>query len=323
MDYYQTLGINREATSDEIKTAYRKLAKQYHPDRNQNNAKAEEKFKSVQEAYDVLIDPQKRQTYDQYGTSNPMPNGNYGSGDPFASIFESFFGPSRRQSADVKIEHVITLEDIASGTEKTIKYQRGKTCTACRGLGGSGKKCEHCNGYGHVQKSFDFLSTSMTCQHCKGKGIRITQPCDTCHGHGSILESRQVTLKIPENIQNGMGIRFQGGGHQIGINKPYGDLICYFRVANHPVFRRIDNNLYYTASISIVQACLGGTVDVPTINGTDIKLKIPAGTQQDQRFNVKGKGLSGGSLFVDVNIVIPTNLPDKAKQLLKELKQFI
>lgn len=329
MDYYKILGVEKSASADEVKKAYRKLALKYHPDRNKDNTEeAEKKFKEISEAYSVLSDTEKRRQYDTFGTVNSS-SGRPSAGHPFVDpfdIFDQFFGGSRsrhRRGQNVKVTIAISLEEVALGGEKKISYKRSKQCESCKGNGGTGKMCTQCGGYGQVEYSQSFFRATAPCNACRGNGIIITDQCQDCKGQGTKQESRSVTVKIPQGIEDGQGIRYTGGGNQSNPNQPFGDLYVYFQIRPHPLFERRGKNIYCASDISMVQACLGDQIRVPTITGSHVELKVPAGTQPMQILRIKGKGISGGHQYVEIHVKIPKEVSEDAEKSLREFDKLI
>lgn len=350
-DLYDVLGVSRDASDDEIKKAYRKLSKKYHPDINKEED-AEEKFKEVTEAYEVLSDAQKRAAYDQYGHAANDPNfgaggfgggfGGYSSGGfGFEDIFEQFFGgggASRsrpnapRRGSDLQYRVNLSFEEAIFGKETTVKYKRNEECHSCHGSGAkagtSPVTCSKCRGTGAVQVEqntpFGRVMTQHTCDVCGGTGQEIKEKCETCHGAG--IESKEHTLKVtvPAGVEDGQQIRLSGQGEAGTNGGPYGDLYVVFKVNPSDKFDRDGTEIYYTLPISFVQAALGDEIKVPTVHG-NVKLKIPAGTQTHTTFRLKGKGAPSvrgsytGDQHVQVEIVTPTKLSAKEKSLFEEL----
>lgn len=346
-DYYEVLGIQKGASDDEIKKAFRKLAIKYHPDKNQGDKEAEQKFKEINEAYQVLSDPEKRAHYDQFGTADPGAGfgaGGFGGFDfsdmgGFGDIFDTFFGGggsgSKRRNGPVRgndIEYTLnlTFEEAIFGTEKEISITRSESCEECHGSGAapgtSAKTCPTCGGTGQVRVQRQtplgsFVSTT-TCDKCGGKGKIIESPCHTCHGKGSVRKNRKITVKVPAGVDTGnvMPLRGQGEHGQNGGSP--GDLYIKIRVAPSKKFVRKGNDIYIDTHISMGHATLGIEIKVPTVDG-DVKYKIPAGTQSGTLFRLKGKGVprvnsSGrGDQYVKVIVDIPKNLNEKQKQALE------
>lgn len=345
-DYYDVLGIAKGASEQEIKKAYRKLAKQYHPDVNKE-ADAESKFKEINEAYEVLSDPQKKAAYDQFGHAGANGAGGFGGFEGFEGfsgaggfedIFSSFFGggfsQSRRNSGPVKgndsyLAMRVDFLEAAFGTEKKILLNVEKECNSCHGSGAYSKSdisvCSTCNGSGRVMRQSGFFATQTTCPDCGGRGKTIKRKCDTCHGDGYTNKKTEVEVKIPEGINNHQQIRIAGMGDR-GLNGgPNGDLYIEIEIVPHKVFKREANNIYISIPLDVVDAALGTTIDVPTIRG-DVELTIPAGTQPNTLLRMKGQGVkdlrSGhvGDQLVEIKIEIPTKLSKEQKELFQKIK---
>ena len=355
-DYYEVLGVSRNATADDLKKAYRKLAVKYHPDKNPDDKAAEEKFKEVSEAYDILSDDQKRAAYDRYGHAafaGGMGGGGAGGGmhDPFdifkevfgggGGVFESFFGGgggSQRRAggsqrgADLRYALEITLEEAAHGAEKEIEYERLVSCKTCTGSGsasGSGKKtCRTCGGAGQVISSRGFFQVQQTCPDCGGTGETITDPCKPCRGVGRVKERTRVRLRIPAGIEEGSRLRSQGNGDTGTSGGSSGDLYVVIHLKPHEVFQRDGDDLHCEMPMSFTTAALGGELTVPTIEGK-ATVKIPAGTQSGTTFRLRGKGLkhlggsSNGDLYVHVQIAVPSKLNGEQKAKLQEFAQLL
>ncbi len=354
-DYYEVLGIERNASEEEIKKAYRKLAKKYHPDINPDNKESEVKFKEVNEAYEVLSDPDKKSKYDVFGHAAFEQGGTdrgFGGFDDFGfggigDIFESFFGSSfgssgfnRRTSKakagpqrgkDLQYHLVITFEEAAFGTKKEILINRMEVCTACNGTGANSESgietCKHCNGTGQVRvrqnTPFGHFVNIKTCDVCKGEGKIIISPCEVCGGKGRIKKNVKVSISIPAGIDNGQTISLQGEGEQGIKGGSPGDLYIDIEVKPHPIFTRKGDDIFCEIPITFVQGALGGEIDIPTLEGK-LKYSIPEGTQTGTIFRLKGKGIPSlkgsakGDLFFKVNIEVPRKLSEKQKELLKE-----
>jgi len=344
-DYYEILGVSRNASQEEIKKAYRKLALKYHPDRNPGDKEAEEKFKEAAEAYEVLRDPEKRRLYDSYGhqgVSNNTGFHGFSSADDifsaFNDLFEDFFGFSTRRSrtgsglgpeagADLRFDLSISFLEAAQGTEKEIEIQRLETCTVCSGTGATSSSkvipCPTCGGRGHVIRSEGFFQVSTTCPNCSGQGSIITEPCKTCQGSGRTLQNRKVKIRIPAGVDTGSRLRLRNEGEAGLRGGPRGDLFIIVHVEPHEFFQRKGNDLYCEVEISAIQACLGETITVPTLHGEE-QIQIPPGTQPDTIFKLKGKGFpdlrgfSPGDQLIKIKVVTPTNLTNKQKELLEE-----
>lgn len=343
-EYYDRLGLSKDASQDEIKRAYRKLSKKYHPDINKEPG-AEEKYKEILEAYETLSDAQKRAAYDQYGPDGANGFGGQGSFGGFdggagfggfEDIFSSFFGGGAtrnpnapRQGDDLKYRVNLSFEEAVFGTEKEIQYNREVTCKTCSGSGAkpgtSPVTCGRCHGHGVInvdtQTPLGMMRCQVTCDICHGTGQEIKEPCQTCRGTGREKQSHKVSVKIPAGVETGQQIRLAGQG-EAGFNGgPYGDLFVVINVNPSDKFTRDGSTIYYTLNISFVQAALGDTVEVPTVHG-NVEMVIPAGTQTGKTFRLKGKGaprLRGGSQgdqLVTVKIVTPTKLNDAQKEAL-------
>lgn len=345
-DYYEVLGVPKNASQDEIKKAFRSLAKKYHPDINKEPG-AEEKFKEINEAYETLSDEEKRSRYDQFGFNDPT--GGFGGGSGFSGfsggfggfedIFSQFFGGGSRRSSngpeqgrDVERKMDISFEDAVYGSKKKIRLAVEETCTACGGSGAYSKNdihtCPDCHGTGYILKRtqtiFGMTQTQTVCPHCHGIGKVVTKKCDVCGGAGKVRKTKDVELTIPEGIQSGMSLRLEGYGAS-GVNGgPNGDLYITFNVLPHKLFTRENNDIFLSVPISFSQAALGDTIDVPTLWG-DEKLKIPAGTQSDTKFRIKGKGvknpkgLGRGDQYVIIKVKTPTSLSKEEEELFKKL----
>ncbi|VED86604.1 chaperone protein DnaJ [Streptococcus vestibularis] len=343
-EYYDRLGVSKDASQDEIKRAYRKMSKKYHPDINKEPG-AEEKYKDVQEAYETLSDDQKRAAYDQYGPDGANGfggQGGFGGFDGgagfggFEDIFSSFFGGGAtrnpnapRQGDDLQYRVNLSFEEAIFGAEKEVHYNREATCKTCSGSGAkpgtSPVTCGRCHGQGVInvdtQTPLGMMRRQVTCDVCHGTGQEIKEPCQTCHGTGHEKQSHKVSVKIPAGVETGQQIRLAGQG-EAGFNGgPYGDLFVIINVNPSDKFTRDGSTIYYTLNISFVQAALGDTVEVPTVHG-NVEMTIPAGTQTGKTFRLKGKGaprLRGGSQgdqHVTVKIVTPTKLNDAQKEAL-------
>ena len=343
-EYYDRLGVSKDASQDEIKRAYRKMSKKYHPDINKEPG-AEEKYKEVQEAYETLSDDQKRAAYDQYGPDGANGfggQGGFGGFDGgagfggFEDIFSSFFGGGAtrnpnapRQGDDLQYRVNLSFEEAIFGAEKEVHYNREATCKTCSGSGAkpgtSPVTCGRCHGQGVInvdtQTPLGMMRRQVTCDVCHGTGQEIKEPCQTCHGTGHEKQSHKVSVKIPAGVETGQQIRLAGQG-EAGFNGgPYGDLFVIINVNPSDNFTRDGSTIYYTLNISFVQAALGDTVEVPTVHG-NVEMTIPAGTQTGKTFRLKGKGaprLRGGSQgdqHVTVKIVTPTKLNDAQKEAL-------
>ena len=344
-DYYEVLGVGRAASDQEIKSAYRKLALQYHPDRNPNNPDAEEKFKEASEAYAVLADAGKRELYDRYGHAGL--GAAQGAGfdasvfQDFSDIFGEFFGfgdmfggarTGRRQrmqrGADLREDLTLEFEEAVFGTEKKITYRRHENCDSCGGSGSARGKapapCRACGGRGQVRYQQGFFSIARTCPTCQGLGTVISDPCPKCKGEGRVVAEKTIDAKIPAGVEDGTRVRFSGMGEAGTTGGPYGDLYVVLNVKEHPFFERRGNDLYCLVPISFTQAALGSEITVPTLE-SEHTLKIPDGTQSGTVLKIRGKGvpvLNGygkGDLYVEVRVHTPTKLTKRQRELLEEL----
>lgn len=352
-DYYEVLGVGRNATEDEIKKAYRKLAKQHHPDMNPDNKASEAKFKEVGEAYEVLSDPAKKSRYDQFGHAGVDPS--YGAGGPggpggggagfgdfgdLGDIFESFFGgfggrqstrsngPQRGQ--DIQINLMLSFEEAAKGCKKPLEYQRVENCADCGGSGAakgtSPRTCPDCKGAGQVrvtqQTPFGVVQTARACSRCGGKGQIIEQPCTVCNGAGRVRRNHRTEVEIPAGVDTGQVVTMRNEGNAGSQGGPAGGLNIVLEVRPHPIFDREGSDLWCEIPITFVQAALGSEVTIPTLD-SKVSLKIPEGTQQGDVFRVKEKGIARlrskgfGDLYVKVIVEIPKKLTDKQKETLR------
>ncbi|TCV99099.1 molecular chaperone DnaJ [Biostraticola tofi] len=339
-DYYEILGVSREAEEREIKKAYKRLAMKFHPDRNPGNAEAEAKFKEIKEAYEILTDAQKRAAYDQYGhAAFEQGGGGGGAGgadfsDIFGDVFGDIFGGSRRQRAsrgsDLRYNMELSLEEAVRGVTREIRIPTLEECDICHGSGArpgtSAATCPTCHGAGQVQMRQGFFAVQQACPTCHGKGKIIKDPCTKCHGHGRVEKSKTLSVKIPAGVDTGDRIRLAGEGEAGEQGASAGDLYVQVQVRKHPIFEREENNLYCEVPINFAMAALGGEIEVPTLDGR-VKLKVPAETQTGKLFRMRGKGVksvrggSQGDLLCRVVVETPVKLNEKQKQLLRELEE--
>ncbi|GJL85198.1 MAG: chaperone protein DnaJ [Micavibrio sp.] len=359
-DYYETLGVNKGASADELKKAYRKLAMKHHPDQNKDNPEAEAKFKEISEAYEILKDDQKRAAYDHYGPEAfeaAMSGGGGGGGGPgggfagsgfsgaFSDIFEDMFGdfvgggggrgrqtgPSR--GSDVQYTMELTLEEAYKGKETTIKIPLNDECDTCKGSGAepgtSSEDCDTCGGAGRVRQQQGFFTIERTCPKCSGAGSTLKNPCKKCGGAGREQKNKTLKVKIPAGVDSGRRIRLTGEGEAGVRGGPRGDLYVLIAMKPHKFFKREGANLHCRVPIPVTKAALGGDVDVPTIEESRAKVKIPPGTQTGQQFRLKGKGMtvlrsdSKGDMYIELFVETPVNLDKKQQDLIKQLDKSI
>src|SRR5579859_3241243 len=343
-DYYEVLGVNRDATEDDFKKAYRRLAMKWHPDRNPENPRAEEHFKEAKEAYEVLSDPHKRAAYDQFGhagidpaTAGGAGAGMGGFGDIFSDIFSDIFGGGRGgrstvfRGADLRYNLEVTLEQVAHGFETKIRIPAMSTCDTCKGSGArpgtAPSTCPSCRGAGQVRISQGPFSIAQTCPRCHGSGSIIAHPCGTCAGSGRIKLQKTLSVKIPAGVDEGDRVRLSGEGEP-GVNGgPPGDLYVQVQISQHPVFQRDHDDLHCEMPVSFASAALGGEIEIPTLDGT-ARIKVPAETQSGKVFRLRGKGIVGvrshtaGDLFCHVVVETPVSLTDRQKELLREFESI-
>lgn len=338
-DYYEVLGVNKDAPEDEIKKSYRKLAMKHHPDRNPDNPKSEEQFKEAKEAYEILADANKRAAYDQYGHAgvDQAAGGGAGMGgfsDAFGDIFSDIFGGGRSRStvfrgADLRYNLEVTLEDAARGTETRIRIPALEECETCKGTGAKPgtqpTTCTTCGGHGQVRMQQGFFSIQQTCPRCHGTGKMIANPCSPCSGSGRIKQHKTLSVKIPSGVDEGDRIRLSGEG-EAGVNGgPPGDLYVVIHVKAHQVFTRDHNDLHCEMPISFTTAAIGGDIEIPTLEGY-AKIKVPAETQSGKVFRLRGKGIKGvrssshGDLLCHVIVETPVSLTARQKELLQEFE---
>ena len=353
-DYYEVLGVPKNASEEEIRKAYRKLAMKYHPDRNQDGASkdAEAKFKEAKEAYEMLSDAQKRGAYDQFGHAGVDPNMRGGPGaegfggfaEAFGDIFGDIFGGQRAgaragaggarvyRGGDLSYAMEITLEEAAKGKTPQLPIPNWESCETCHGSGAkpgtSAKTCTTCNGQGVVQMRQGFFSVQQTCPHCRGTGKIIPEPCGTCHGQGKVKKQKTLEVKIPAGIDDGMRIRSSGNGEPGANGGPPGDLYIEIRLKKHDIFERDGDNLHCSVPISMTNAALGGEIEVPTLEGK-AAIDIPEGTQAGKQFRLRGKGIKGvrsaypGDLYCHITVETPVKLTEHQRKLLRELDESL
>ena len=353
-DFYEVLGVPKNAPEDELKKAYRKLAMKFHPDRNQGDAAkgAEEKFKEIKEAYEILSDPQKRAAYDQYGHAGVDPNmrGGMGGGEGFGGFAEAFGdifgdmfggaggargGRGGRQvyrGNDLSYAMEVTLEEAAHGKDAQIRIPSWDECDTCHGSGAKPgtqpKTCGTCQGSGVVQMRQGFFAVQQACPHCRGTGKIIPEPCTSCHGQGKIKQQKTLEVKIPAGIDDGMRIRSTGNGEPGSNGGPPGDLYIEIRVKKHEIFERDGDDLHCEVPVSFVTAALGGEIEVPTLAGK-AAIDIPEGTQAGKQFRLRGKGIKGvrasypGDLYCHIAVETPVKLTEHQRKLLRELEESL
>ena len=348
-DYYDVLGINKSASPDQIKSAYRKLAVKHHPDKNKGDKASEEKFKEASEAYHILSNTERKQNYDNFGHA-AFENGGGGRGgfsnfdfsSNFSDIFEDFFGEgfgggrrsrkSNNRGSDLRYDLSISLNEAFSGKKQDIKFSTSEKCDICKGTGSkpghSPSTCSMCGGHGQVRSSQGFFTVQQTCPQCGGSGEQITHPCTSCGGQGKKQASKRLSVTIPKGVDDGTRIRLAGKGEAGSRGAGSGDLYLFINVYSHDLFKRADENLYFECPISIADAALGTTIEIPTIDGGKAKIKIPAGTQSGKQLRLKGKGMpyirgSGyGDLYVQLNTEVPISLNKEQKELLEKFRQI-
>ena len=349
-DYYDVLGINKGSSADQIKSAYRKQAIKYHPDKNKGDKTAEEKFKEASEAYHVLSNSERKQNYDNFGHA-AFENGGGGRGgfgnfdfsSHFSDIFEDFFGEgfgggerksrrSNNRGSDLRYDLSISLEEAYNGKKQDIKFSTSEKCDTCSGSGSKpgheAGSCSMCGGHGQVRSSQGFFTVQQTCPQCSGSGEMITNPCGSCGGEGKKQASKRLSVTIPKGVDDGTRIRLAGKGEAGSRGAGNGDLYLFINVYSHDLFKRSDENLFYEYPISIADAALGTFIEIPTIDGGKAKIKIPNGTQSGKQFRLRGKGMpymrgSGtGDLYVQVKTEVPVSLNKEQKDLLEKFREI-
>ena len=349
-DYYDVLGVDKGASADQIKSAYRKQAVKYHPDKNKGDKAAEDKFKEASEAYHVLSNSERKQNYDNFGHA-AFENGGGGRGgfgnfdfsNHFSDIFEDFFGEgfggggrrsrrSNNRGSDLRYDLSISLEEAYTGKKEDIKFSTSDKCDTCSGSGSKpghdAGSCSMCGGHGQVRSSQGFFTVQQTCPQCSGSGEMITNPCGSCGGQGKKQVSKRLSVTIPKGVDDGTRIRLAGKGEAGSRGASNGDLYLFINVNSHELFKRSEENLFFECPISIADAALGSSMEIPTIDGGKAKIKIPSGTQSGKQFRLKGKGMplmrgSGtGDLYVQVNTEVPVSLNKEQKELLEKFREI-
>ena len=349
-DYYDVLGVNKSASPSDIKSAYRKLAVKYHPDKNPGDKTAEDKFKEASEAYGILSDKSKKENYDNFGhAAFENAGGNKGgfggfSGADFSDIFEDFFGDfggggrsqrgrrSNNRGSDLRYDVSITLEDAYLGKKQNIQFSTSEKCNTCKGSGSKAgykpDRCSYCGGNGRVRTNQGFFTVQQTCPQCSGSGEEITNPCSDCSGQGNKQTSKKISVTIPKGVDDGTRIRLAGKGEAGIRGGSSGDLYLFINIKSHELFKRSDVNLFYEFPISMADAALGTTIEIPTIDGKKAKIKIPDGTQDGKQFRLRGKGMpmmrgaDFGDLYVQVKTEIPISLNKEQKELLERFRKI-
>ena len=349
-DFYDVLGVAKNASPEELKSAYRKLAVKHHPDKNPGDKTSEDKFKEASEAYGILSDQEKKQNYDNFGHAafeggggGGRQGGGFGGAD-FSDIFEDFFGDfggggrsrgrrsTNNRGSDLRYDLSITLEEAYEGKKKDIKFSTTEKCDICKGNGSkpgsSPERCTTCGGNGKVRANQGFFTVQQTCPQCAGSGEEITNPCNSCNGQGSKQTSKKLSVTIPKGVDDGTRIRLANKGEAGTKGGASGDLYLFVNVHSHDLFKRSDENLFFEFPISIADAALGTTIEIPTIDGGKAKIKIPDGTQNGKQFRLKGKGMpymggsGNGDLYVQVNTEVPISLNKAQKELLERFREI-
>jgi len=350
--YYEVLGVSKGASAEEIKKAFRRKAKELHPDRNKDNPEAEALFKEANEAYDILRDADKKAAYDRFGhaafengTGGPRPGGGFGSGDfssAFSDVFDDLFGDfmggrqggGRRaaRGSDLRYNLRVTLEEAYSGLQKTINVPTAVACSSCEGTGAEGgvepTTCPTCSGMGKVRAQQGFFTVERSCPTCAGLGQIIKNPCKSCHGSGRVEKERALSVNIPAGVETGTRIRLAGEGEAGMRGGPPGDLYIFVEVTPHKLFERDGTNLYCRVPVSMAKAALGGSIEVPTIDGGRGRVQIPAGSQSGRQMRLRGKGMPAlrgggvGDMFIELAVETPVNLTARQKELLKEFDEL-
>ncbi len=348
-DYYEVLGVDKSSSTDQIKSAYRKLAVKYHPDKNKGDKAAEEKFKEASEAYHVLSNQDRKQNYDSFGHAafeNGGGRGGFGNFDfsnSFSDIFEDFFGEgfggtrgrtkkSNYRGSDLRYDLTINLEEAYFGKKQDIKFSTSEKCNTCNGSGSKPGydigSCSMCRGHGQVRSSQGFFTVQQTCPQCSGSGEEITNPCGTCNGQGKKQASKRLSVTIPKGVDDGTRIRLAGKGEAGSRGAGNGDLYLFINVNSHELFKRQDEHLFFECPVSIADAALGTSIEIPTIDGGKAKIKIPSGTQSGKQFRLRGKGMpymrgsGNGDLYVQMNTEVPISLNNEQRELLEKFRDI-
>ena len=348
-DYYEVLGVDKSSSADQIKSAYRKLAVKYHPDKNKGDKAAEEKFKEASEAYHVLSNQDRKQNYDNFGHAafeNGGGRGGFGNFDfssSFSDIFEDFFGEgfggtrgrsrkSNYRGSDLRYDLTINLEEAYFGKKQDIKFSTSEKCNTCNGSGSKPGhetgSCSMCRGHGQVRSSQGFFTVQQTCPQCSGSGEEITNPCSTCNGQGKRQTSKRLSVTIPKGVDDGTRIRLAGKGEAGSRGAGNGDLYLFINVNSHELFKRQDEHLFFECPVSIADAALGTSIEIPTIDGGKAKIKIPSGTQSGKQFRLRGKGMpymrgsGSGDLYIQVNTEVPISLNNEQRELLEKFRDI-
>jgi len=349
-DFYDVLGINKGSSSEQIKAAYRKLAVKHHPDKNPGDKTSEEKFKEASEAYHILSDQERKQNYDNFGhaafENGSGRQGGFGgfSGGDFSDIFEDFFGDfsgggksrgkrnTNNRGSDLRYDLSISLGEAYAGKKQDIKFSTTEKCNTCKGNGSKPGhdtgQCSMCGGNGRIRSNQGFFTVQQTCPQCAGSGEEITHPCNDCNGQGKKQASKKLSVTIPKGVDDGTRIRLAGKGEAGSRSGSSGDLYLFINVKSHELFKRSDENLFFEFPISIANAALGTTIEIPTIDGGKAKIKIPDGTQNGKQFRLKGKGMpymrgsGNGDLYVQINTEVPISLNKEQKELLEKFRKI-
>ena len=348
-DYYEILGVDKSSSADQIKSAYRKLAVKYHPDKNKGDKAAEDKFKEASEAYHILSNQERKQNYDNFGHAafeNGGGKGGFGNFDfssSFSDIFEDFFGEgfggtrgrsrkSNYRGSDLRYDLTIDLEEAYFGKKQDIKFSTSEKCNSCNGSGSKPgyeiESCSMCRGHGQVRSSQGFFTVQQTCPQCSGSGEEITSPCGTCSGQGKRQASKRLSVTIPKGVDDGTRIRLAGKGEAGSRGAGNGDLYLFINVNSHELFKRQDEHLFFECPVSIADAALGTSIEIPTIDGGKAKIKIPSGTQSGKQFRLRGKGMpymrgsGSGDLYVQVNTEVPISLNNEQRELLEKFRDI-